>query len=160
MQIRFFCDQMLGNLAKWLRFLGFDTLYALGDMMDDELMRVCKAEDRILITRDKELVVRCKKQLIAVVQIGCDGVTDQILQTIQETKASIDRGHFLSRCSQCNCLLERIEKKTIEEIVPKRVFDSHDDFLYCSSCKRVYWMGTHTDSIIEKLLSLQSSITD
>lgn len=156
MQIRYFCDQMLGRLAKWLRFLGFDTLYALGDMMDDELMRVAKAEGRILLTRDKELVVRCKKKFISVVHIDRDGVTDQLLQTIKETKVSIDNGRFLSRCSECNCVLEGIEKAAIKDTVPKRVFDSHDDFLYCSSCKRVYWRGTHTDSIIEKLLSLQA----
>ena len=150
---------MLGSLAKWLRFLGFDTLYALGDMMDDELMMVAKAEGRILITRDKELVVRCKKQIIPVVHIDCDGVTDQLLQTIKETKVSIDNCRFLSRCSECNCVLEGIEKAVIKDKVPKKVFDLHDDFLYCSSCKRVYWMGTHTDSILEKLLSLHAMRT-
>ena len=34
---RFLCDHMLGSLARWLRFLGYDTLYP--EAMDDKIGR-------------------------------------------------------------------------------------------------------------------------
>ena len=36
---RFLADVMLGRLAKWLRILGYDTLY-FRDMDDRELIRL------------------------------------------------------------------------------------------------------------------------
>jgi len=51
--MKFICDQMLGTLAKWLRIMGYDTLYGDGD--DSELIKMAVDEKRVLITRDREL---------------------------------------------------------------------------------------------------------
>ena len=52
--MRYVCDAMLGRLARWLRLLGHDTLYA--DVGDAELLRL--GETRRVLTRDRELACR------------------------------------------------------------------------------------------------------
>ena len=55
--MRFVADAMLGRLAKWLRFLGYDVLY-LPDIHDAELIRIAREQDRCLLTRDTRLARR------------------------------------------------------------------------------------------------------
>ena len=45
--MRLVADAMLGRLAKWLRVLGYDTLYWRGD--DIELLRLVLEENRPLL---------------------------------------------------------------------------------------------------------------
>ena len=59
--MKLLCDHMLGSLAKWLRIFGFDTLYPDATTNDDEVLHIAKAEKRLLISRDKELITRGKK---------------------------------------------------------------------------------------------------
>src|SRR5512145_792243 len=55
---RFIADAHLGGLARLLRMIGFDTLYdnAFGD---DEIRRRATEERRIVLTRDRALLL-CK----------------------------------------------------------------------------------------------------
>lgn len=54
---RFVLDVHLGKLARYLRLLGFDTLYR-NDYDDAELASLASAEQRILLTRDRDLLKR------------------------------------------------------------------------------------------------------
>jgi len=56
-QPRFVLDTHLGQLASYLRMLGFDTLYR-NDYPDEELARIASQEQRILLTRDRGLLKR------------------------------------------------------------------------------------------------------
>lgn len=60
--MKFLCDKMLGTLAKWLRIYGFDTFYANSEIDDEGLMEIAKKEKRVLITRDKDLIIKAKKR--------------------------------------------------------------------------------------------------
>lgn len=54
-KIRFVVDADLGKLARFLRLLGFDTLYH--DNFDDRIiMDVATKEKRIILTRDRKLL--------------------------------------------------------------------------------------------------------
>lgn len=55
--IRFVADAHLGGLAHLLRMTGFDTLYD-NHFRDDEIERLAHAEQRIMLTRDRELLKR------------------------------------------------------------------------------------------------------
>jgi uncharacterized protein with PIN domain len=56
-EIRFVADTMLGRLAKWLRILGYDTVYP-GQETDQRLARIAAEEGRVLLTRDVDLASR------------------------------------------------------------------------------------------------------
>ncbi len=145
----FLCDQMLGSLARWLRMLGFDTYYATDQFTDDQLLQIAAQQKRILITRDKELLIRAKKQKIPTIAITTTDVEqqrEQVLSHLQHTDETV-----LSRCLLCNTMLRRIEKERVKEQVPKRIYESHDLFWYCPNCDKYYWKGTHYDDMKQKI---------
>lgn len=63
MKNSFLADRMLGTLAKYLRFLDYDTLSAdtlePGNTREDTvLLGIARSDGRILLTRDRELSCR------------------------------------------------------------------------------------------------------
>ncbi len=57
----FLVDAMLGNIAKKLRLLGFDSEY-FSDIDDSKLIEKAKNENRTIISRDRHLIDRAKKK--------------------------------------------------------------------------------------------------
>ena len=53
---------MLGSMAKWLRILGYDTKY-VKNMKDEEIAKIAREEERILLTRDKKLASKFKNSI-------------------------------------------------------------------------------------------------
>jgi uncharacterized protein with PIN domain len=47
-----------------------------------------------------------------------------------------------------------VEKKATKTHVPPKVFETRDQFWYCSICKKYYWMGTHYKNMVEKINKL------
>ena len=134
--MKLLCDQMLGSLAKWLRILGFDTFYANKEITDEELLNIAKIENRTIVSRDKELILRGKKQNINSIEIKNTDLDDQIKLVLNLIK--IDEKLVLSRCTLCNKILEKIEKNKVEGKVPRKVFDNNDEFWFCNKCKKFY----------------------
>ena len=147
--MKFLCDQMLGTLAKWLRLFGFDTFYANAEIDDRELLKIAKNEDRIIITRDKQLIEMGIKQNLKIVKISSTDLDEQLNHILKDVE--INRKNVLSRCSICNSIIEEIIKNDVEDKVPKRVFNNNEKFWYCSKCNKIYWAGTHYDKILTKL---------
>ena len=152
--MQFIADTMLGKLAKWLRFMGYDVLYPK-DMEDKGLVELSRTTDRILLTRDKELA---KIKDLNVLYIQDENIEIQLKQLINEFKLSLTGNEF-SRCPECNQILndfsksQLVEKKDIDKI-PTGVFDRHDFFWFCGSCDKYYWRGTHYQKIREKINEL------
>ncbi len=152
--MKLLCDQMLGTLAKWLRILGYDTYYAPNEITDDDLLKIAKKEKRILITRDKELIIRAKKHTITTIKMQETDLIEQIRKVIKENK--IDEKKFLSRCSVCNTELLSISKDQVNGKVPPKVFESKEKYWYCPTCSKYYWMGSHYDDMIKRIEKINS----
>ena len=62
---KFIADDMVGKLARFLRILGYDTVY-IHDIDNNRLIDIALKEDRIILTRDTALVQRTlvKKYLL------------------------------------------------------------------------------------------------
>ena len=151
--MKFLCDSMLGTLAKWLRIYGFDTFFANSDISDKELIDIAKKQDRVIITRDKNLVYSSRKKLVDVFQIKSTNLDDQLSKVLKNYE--IHEENILSRCLLCNSSLQKIDKKEVKEEVPQRIFNSNDKFWFCNKCKKIYWKGSHYDKMIEKMDSLK-----
>src|SRR5439155_8693963 len=148
--MRLLCDHMLGSLARWLRFIGYDTAYPEPGP-DRSLTERARAEDRILLTRDKELAARVTVD----VQIRSDTLEDQIREVASALpRRLVDQ---LSRCSLCNAILLSARLEDVKDFVPEGVRSRQRVFWRCPSCSRVYWRGTHWDKVIARLNDLDLS---
>ena len=142
---RFLADEMLGTLVKWLRIIGYDTLYAK-DMQDGEIAALAMREGRSLLTRDKALAKA----------VGGSGLY-VISDVIEEQVAQVARGYGLifdasyTRCALCNGALKSIPPDEARNEAPARSFDMTDRFFRCQGCSRLYWEGTHWNNIKERL---------
>jgi uncharacterized protein with PIN domain len=135
--VRFLADAMLGRLAKWLRMLGYDTAY-FPQLEDHDLVRIARAEDRMLLTRDRELV---RRRGLRSLLIESDRFEEQMRQLWRDLDLNMD-GSF-SRCTRCNTILQPVSKEEVNERVPPYVLRRHVYFSLCPQCDKVYWRGTH-----------------
>ncbi len=138
--MRFIADTMLGRLARWLRILGYDTVYP-GQESDQRLARLASEENRILLTRDRELASRkgFRKLLIR-----SDLLSEQLAQVREELGLSLT-GRTFSLCLICNRPLEEVDKDQAQERIPPYVLQTQKTFSRCPQCHKVYWAGTHLD---------------
>ena len=140
---------MLGTLAKWLRIYGFDTFYANRDINDSELLDISKKENRILITRDKNLIITARRENLKTIEINTTDLDEQISIVLGKNKP--DKTKILSRCIVCNAKVEDIKKQDVEGKVPEKVFKNKDKFWFCTNCNKIYWKGSHYEKMFEKI---------
>jgi len=142
---RFVADVMLGRLARWLRALGYDTLY-FRDAPDRRLLAVALAERRRLLTRDVALALRAREAGLLVRSEELD------LQIKEVTDACGLAGRqALSRCLECNGVLVSTPPEAVRDRVPPYTFATCREFWQCSDCRRVFWAGTHVAGIRRRL---------
>ena len=150
--MKFLCDQMLGTLAKWLRIYGYDTYFASSKIDDEKLLEISKNENRILITRDKELIQNARRENLKPIELKTTDIDEQISAVLGDVK--IDKTKVLSRCILCNTKVEEIKKGDVKGKVPERVFENNEKFWFCKKCKKIYWRGTHYEKMFEKIDNL------
>lgn len=138
-EFRFVLDVHLGTLATYLRMFGFDTLYR-NDYADDELARVSHNESRILLTRDRGLLMRSRVEYGYFVRNTKP--EKQLIEVLQRFQLSGQMQPF-QRCLTCNGRLESVAKEAVPDQLPPNVRESQERFWQCQDCRRVYWEGTH-----------------
>ena len=145
----FFVDAMLGNIARKLRLLGYDSQY-FSDIDDEKLIDGARKEKRIIISKDEELIKRAQKLGIGSIRITKKEEIDQFFEII--TSVNLKRVKIngnTARCPKCNSLTESVDKNIIKEKIPQGVLKSNDKFWRCKCCKQVYWEGTHIKNLQE-----------
>jgi len=150
----FVVDGMLGTLARWLRILGYDTRFDPG-LDDHQLLRLARAENRVLLTRDRELARRRGARTLFVTG---ERLEDQIRQVLTDLNLAPGQpgAEGPSRCPVCNTPLEAINRQTAAARVPAYVAQTQDQFRSCPGCQRVYWRGSHWQQMVEFLDRLQN----
>jgi uncharacterized protein with PIN domain len=152
-------DTNVGRLAKWLRILGYDTLF-INDLDDDELIRIAIDEGRILLTKDTRILRRrvVYDGQLKLVLIKDDDVKGQIRQVVQTL--NLDHTNPFSLCLECNQPLMPREKDEVQELVPPYVFKTQTQYMQCPSCHRIYWRGTHWQRMKGELEKLGQTEVD
>ena len=154
----FIVDAMLGNLAKKLRILGYDSKY-FSSIEDDKIILIAKNEKRIILTKDEQLTKIAEKQNVSFVLIRGNDELEQIIQINEKFKLDkfvIDTNN--SRCIACNGKLEIVEKFRVIGKIPEGVLERERKFWMCDSCKKVYWEGTHFEKLQEFATKLNNRI--
>jgi uncharacterized protein with PIN domain len=140
-------DVMLGRLARWLRLLGYDTLYDRR-AEDEQLVRICRQSGRILLSRDRSL---CARRGLQSLLVESDDLAEQLVQVV---RLYWRPGTVKPRCPLCNGELQAVDKFSVEGMVPTYVWVTQEEFQRCPSCGLILWKGTHWQRIMAKLQAL------
>ena len=145
----FLVDAMFGNIAKKLRLLGFDSEY-FSDIDDSQLIEKAKNEKRTIISRDRYLIERAKKNKISSIYITKENEIEQILEILEITNLQLDKiSGDTARCTKCNSTTSKISKMKIGNKIPQGVLEYNDKFWKCDKCDQIYWEGTHIKNLQE-----------
>jgi uncharacterized protein with PIN domain len=154
----FIVDAMLGNLAKKLRVLGYDSTY-FSSIEDEKLVTMAKNEKRIILTKDELLCKTAQNLDIKAILIRGNDELEQIMQIHQSIKFEkfvMDTNN--SRCIACNGKLQPIEKYRIIGKIPEGVLEREEKFWECNVCKKIYWQGTHFEKLQEFVNKLNNRL--
>lgn len=143
---KFIVDHMLGSLARWLRMMGYDTVYDKS-LDDAAIAKTAEAEGRVIITRDKELSEKPGAFLLDATEL--EGQLKAIAN-----KYGLRFHDELIRCSTCNGELVVLPKEEAKGKVPDGAHASNEKFWRCSRCGKIYWKGSHWLGINERLRKL------
>jgi uncharacterized protein with PIN domain len=154
--MRFLCDAMLGGLARWLRAAGYDTLLAEGLWPDRDLVDRCARDDRILLTKDRRLVLIAREAVpvLLLASRNIDGDARELREVL-----GVDWQHApFTRCLVDNPLLTAAEPGDAERVPPtSRSLAS--PLRLCPTCARLYWPGGHVRRMQRRLALWQSCPT-
>ncbi|MFI5413305.1 MAG: Mut7-C RNAse domain-containing protein, partial [Candidatus Lutacidiplasmatales archaeon] len=95
-ELTWLADEMVGRLARYLRFVGCDTYYARG-LSDDEILQQAKNEHRVIVTRDRRLSARAERALL----LESPHLADQwraVRSAFPELPLTVE----FVRCTECN----------------------------------------------------------
>ena len=136
---KFILDVHLGTLAKYMRMLGFDTLYK-NNYKDEEIIKISLKERRAILTKDRGILKR--SEVTHGYWIRSTKTDTQIIEVIKrfDLKEQIKE---LSRCLLCNSLLKKISKEKIIDRLPRKVKEFQNEFYCCKHCDKIFWKGSH-----------------
>jgi uncharacterized protein len=146
----FLADRMVGKLARWLRLLGYDTIY-WPQLSPDGVIREARRQQRIILTRDTR--IRRRKDAPQLIFLNQDRFREQLKQVATELQLA-PTSQLFTRCSECNTLLQSVAKEDVCERVPEYVWQTQKEFRLCSTCQRIYWGATHKEHVLEELRRL------
>ena len=150
----FILDVHLGKLAKYLRMLGFDTLYR-NDNDDPEIIRISLSEHRIILTRDIGLLkVKTVSHAYFVRSQHPKGQLAEVLKYFDLYQA-IDP---FNRCIKCNGQLEPVEKEKIIHRLEPLTIKYFNEFYRCTDCQSIFWEGSHYEHMQHFILAIQNPV--
>ena len=155
--LKFIVDNNVGKLVRWLRMMGYDTLFFNGGD-DSQMVAVALTEGRVILTRDTQIMKRgvVTKGWLKAILIQSDEPEQQMRQLVETLNLDFQFGLF-TICLECNqTLLERSQQQ-VEDLVPPYVFRTRSQYMECPACHRIYWRGTHWEAMKQTLESFNKS---
>lgn len=149
--MKFYVEQSLGKLIKWLRLLGFDTVpmqfSPLGQTPLPSWQRGV-----YFLTRQASWPAR--RQRPDLVILTSQNVEEQLVELCRRLHLSPETWQPLRRCSDCNLPLHSLSRDQVEGKVPDYIATRHQQFYQCPQCHRVFWEGSHQRYIRQRLAKL------
>ncbi len=141
----------MGKLARWLRMLGFDSLFC-SDEDDSQIVQQALAEDRVLLTRDTGIM---KRRVVAAGRLKALLMqSEQPEQQMQQLVSTLDiksQSHPFTICLECNQYLIDKTPAEVKDRVPPYVYRTQTQYMECPACRRIYWRGTHWQAMLTRL---------
>ena len=147
MNLHFAADRTLGKLSKWLRILGFDTIYESD--CGEKAFYAGLSPERILLTRNKKVLKQFSRGKL--VFIESNHPYEQLEQVLREFNIRPEDTSPFSVCIQCNLPLLDVDKSELQGRVPDYIWISHNSFKSCPGCSKIFWPGSHTRRSLERI---------
>jgi uncharacterized protein with PIN domain/sulfur carrier protein ThiS len=147
---RFVIDGHLGRLAAHLRMLGLDCLYH-SDYDDAELVKIAIEENRILLSRDRRLLMH---------KVIRRGYLLRSLEPVEQLTEVVRRFGLkkwvkpFQRCLRCNHPLEAVRKDEVLDRLEPLTKLYFEEFKICPNCEQVYWKGSHYERMMNIITRL------
>jgi uncharacterized protein len=142
-------DEMLGRLARYLRFLGYDAEYVRG-LPDDAILARARGEHRRLLTRDRSLARRSPGSIL-LTRTDIAGQMQELGRAFPPLRLEVR----FERCSLCNGSLTILGKVPISGTgdieLPPEVREGRAPLFVCSRCGHLYWEGSHSKAVRSRL---------
>ena len=144
-------DVNVGRVAKWLRVMGYDTLF-IPDMDDGDLLRIAGEEERVVVTKDRYITERrvVTSGQVRVLLVTSDDFREQMQQLTDAL--GLEPQNVFTLCIECNESLSPVDKQTVKDRVPPFVHSAHEQFYECPACRKIYWRGTHWRNMRQELM--------
>jgi uncharacterized protein with PIN domain len=149
---KFILDVHLGKLARYLRFLGFDSYYR-NDLDDDEIIKRAVSEKRIILTRDKGIL---KNGSVTHGYYIRNQKPRKQLQEVIDRFDLKERIKPFSRCSCCNGQIKKVSKQSVIKFLKPLTIKHFNEFFQCTGCKNIYWEGSHFEKLSNWIQQLRS----
>jgi uncharacterized protein with PIN domain len=144
---------MLGQLCRYLRAAGYDTLFANNGHQDRDLLRQCHDEGRYFLTQDQ--LVREHKTARDIAMILPQGDLDH-LASILRARFQLDwLSHAFTRCLVDNTPLLAADAAAAASVPPDARRPGEAPTV-CPACGRVYWRGSHYKRMHARLAKWQA----
>jgi len=136
---KFILDAHFGKLARYLRMLGFDTVYDRA-LNDEQIIQISLQENRAILSKDRALLLdrRVKNGYF----VNAKNLGDQLIEVIKHFDM-VNKFNPFTRCLLCNGKIITVDKKNIQEEVLLSIFNQYENFTRCLDCKKVFWEGSH-----------------
>lgn len=148
---RFVLDVHLGKLARYLRMLGFDSVY--GSALEDaEIIDIALGQRRIILTRDRGILKHSR------VTHGYWVRSHRPFQQLTEVLRAFDLfGQIkpFTRCMECDGRIKRAPKARLRKRIDPKILERFDAFWTCRECGKVYWRGSHYEGMAKRVESLE-----
>jgi len=141
---------MLGRLARMLRLLGYDTLYA-PQMTTPQLLDIARQGERVVLTRGD--AQKRFPDVPRVISVKSEYPPEQLREVVERFQLDTRAGLW-TRCTLCNALIVRADKSTIESQVEPRIFRLYEEFYRCAGCGHIYWRGSHVERMLKNLSNI------
>jgi|SRR5690349_14294575 len=150
----FAADAMLGSLARWLRLLGYDCFYER-DIDDARLIELARARGLVLLTRDRRVAARAPRAIF----VPPGTLDDELFTVCRALSITPPEEPPAVRCSVCNGLLVAADPAALPSgAVPPHVLETGLAVWRCPACERLYWRGTHVQSMTLRLQRVRSRL--
>jgi uncharacterized protein with PIN domain len=153
-ELKFIVDINAGKVAYWLRVMGYDALL-FKEPDDSILVKTALMQDRIILTRDREIF---KRRLVSSGKVRAMllqdySVTNQVKSVMEFYKLDYNYSPF-SLCLECNTKLESRIGEEVRDRIPPHVYKTHSTYMECPACHRLYWKGTHWEAMSRRLAAM------
>ncbi|MFB6197170.1 MAG: Mut7-C RNAse domain-containing protein, partial [Halobacteriaceae archaeon] len=123
-----------------------DAAFALdrGVERDEEIRDLSLKENRILVTRDRDLATRTQDAIL----LTSKSIEGQ-LEELESLGFDVSLEPRSPRCSACNDVLKRVSEA---EDTPDDAPDPDSQVVWlCETCESFYWKGSHWESVQDRL---------